>query len=228
MARVTRRRVLRLGGVVGAAAVLPATANIVSAEDGREAYRFFDAWEAKFIEASVDRLIPPDPVWAGAKEAGVPLYLDRQLAGDFGKGARMYRAGPWKNGTPHQGYQLRFTPAELYKLSLERIRALAEDFPTRQPAAQDLFLTELEEGRHDLSGVSSAIFFETLLANTIEGFFADPVYGGNRGKVGWRMIGFPGAHAAYLGLYTRHGLAVNVTPLGMDEVGGHHDSRARR
>src|SRR3712207_7688305 len=61
--------------------------------------------------------------------------------------------------------------------------------------SQDALLSELEAGRLDLGGFSSAIFFETLLANTIEGYFADPAYGGNRDMVSWRMIGFPGARS---------------------------------
>jgi gluconate 2-dehydrogenase gamma chain len=84
---------------------------------------------------------------------------------------------------------------------------------------QDDYLRLLEAGARDLGGFSSAIFFETLLANTIEGYFADPAYGGNRDKAGWRMIGFPGAQAAYLGLYTHHGMRFPGEPLAMDEAG---------
>jgi gluconate 2-dehydrogenase gamma chain len=62
----------------------------------------------------------------------------------------------------------------------------------------------------DIDGFPSSIFFETLLANTVEGFFADPAYGGNKDMVSWRMIGCPGAYAAYLDVYTRHGLGVQA------------------
>ncbi|HEY0418280.1 MAG TPA: gluconate 2-dehydrogenase subunit 3 family protein, partial [Acetobacteraceae bacterium] len=76
------------------------------------------------------------------------------------------------------------------------------------------------EGRLDLDGVPSAEFFETLLANTIEGFFSDPTYGGNRAMVGWRMIGFPGAYAAYLNTYTDHGVRFEREPLSIASEAG--------
>ena len=52
-------------------------------------------------------------------------------------------------------------------------------------------------GEVDLDGVPSAIFFETLFANTIEGFFSDPAYGGNRNMASWKMVGYPGLPATY-------------------------------
>jgi gluconate 2-dehydrogenase gamma chain len=88
-------------------------------------------------------------------------------------------------------------------------------------AEQDALLSELEAERLDLGGFSSAIFFETLLANTIEGYFADPAYGGNRDMVSWRMIGFPGAYAAYLGVYTQHGIRFDREPLSMAHSHAH-------
>jgi hypothetical protein len=85
-------------------------------------------------------------------------------------------------------------------------RALAElagalqgrPFEQRDAQAQDAFLKRLEAGELMLGDIPSAVFFETLLANTIEGYFADPMYGGNRGMVGWRMVGFPGAYAQFV------------------------------
>ena len=64
----------------------------------------------------------------------------------------------------------------------------------------------------------SAVFFETLLANTIEGFFSDPMYGGNRDMVGWRMVGFPGPYAGYLELVGRHNLNFQRTPRGIAQA----------
>ena len=40
-------------------------------------------------------------------------------------------------------------------------------------------------------------FFSVLLQNTMEGYFADPMYGGNRNNAVWKMIGFPGAIGMY-------------------------------
>ena len=67
------------------------------------------------------RLIPADAKWPGALEAGVPNYIDKQLAGAWGAGERLYRSGPWRPGTPTQGYQLPFTPAELFRTALAAI-----------------------------------------------------------------------------------------------------------
>lgn len=48
------------------------------------------------------------------------------------------------------------------------------------------------------TATSGATAFFTLLRNyTIAGYFSDPVQGGNRDMVGWKMIGFPGAHISY-------------------------------
>jgi gluconate 2-dehydrogenase gamma chain len=63
--------------------------------------------------------------------------------------------------------------------------------------------------------VPSAVFFETLLANTVEGYFADPVYGGNRNMVSWRMIGFPGAYADYVELVDQYDYAFEREPLSI-------------
>ena len=89
---------------------------------------------------------------------------------------------------------------------------------------QDQFLQRLEAGEVDLDGVPSALFFETLFANTIEGFFSDPAYGANRDMVGWRMVGFPGVYAAYLGVYTQHGLRYHREPLSMADAQRLHGS----
>lgn len=182
-------------------------------------YRFFNAAEARFVEGAVDRLIPADDDWPGALWAGVPAYIDGQLAGAYGHGARFYAAGPWAAGTPSQGYQYPLNPGQLYRASLAAILAELErrrlDFTQAAPPARDAFLQELEAGKLTLGSLPSSVFFETLLANTIEGWFADPAYGGNRDMVSWRMIGFPGAHAAFLPLYTHHGAKYGQPPISM-------------
>src|SRR3979490_2059630 len=91
-------------------------------------YLFFNAEETAFIEAACERLIPGDEVGPGALDAGVPNYLDKQLGGAWGSGERLYRSGPWQQGTPSQGYQLPFTPAELFRTALH---AIQPDFKDR-------------------------------------------------------------------------------------------------
>ena len=184
-------------------------------------YRFFNAEEAAFIEGAVDRIIPDDDDWPGALWAGVPNYIDGQLAGAYGHGARFYAGGPWATGTPSQGYQLPLNPSQLYRTSLEAILREAGrrglDFRHASPEQRDDFLRVIESGDVDVGGIPSSAFFETFLANTIEGFLADPLYGGNRDMVGWRMIGFPGAYAGYLQLYTHHGMRLDREPMSIGQ-----------
>ena len=180
-------------------------------------YLFFNAEEADFIEAACERLIPGDEVGPGALQAGVPNYLDKQLGGAWGSGERLYRSGPWQQGTPSQGYQLPFTPGELFHTALRAIHAEFKDgaFKDLPSERQDAYLKSLEAGGKDLDGVPSAVFFQMLLQTTVEGFFSDPVYGGNKDMVAWRMIGFPGAYASYYDLIDKHGVKLEREPMSL-------------
>jgi gluconate 2-dehydrogenase gamma chain len=189
-------------------------------------YLFFNASEAAFIEAACERLIPADEHGAGALAAGVPNYLDKQLAGAWGAGERLYRSGPWVAGSKSQGYQLPFTPAELFHQALRAINhdldSRGTPFPRMTVEAQDAYLKSLEGSSADLNGVPSAAFFDMLLQMTIEGFFSDPVYGGNRDMVAWRMIGFPGAYADYYDSIDRHGVKFEREPMSLGEDSQRH------
>lgn len=185
------------------------------------AYLFFTQAEAAFVAAAVARLIPADDLGPGALEAGAVTFIDRQLAGDYGRGARWYMQGPWSEGESTQGYQTRHTPASLYRAAIREIdqavagKQQAAGFAQLAPAEQDAWLQQLEQGKLALPTVSAKTFFQLLLQNTQEGFWSDPIYGGNRDMVGWKLIGFPGArydHSAYVG---RHGAAYPLPPVGL-------------
>jgi gluconate 2-dehydrogenase gamma chain len=184
-------------------------------------YLFLKNDEAAFIEAAVGRLIPADSQWPGGIEAGVPNYIDKQLGGAWGAGERLYRSGPWQPGTPSQGYQLPFTPAELFRTALTAInKQLSEagtPFASMSADQQDAYLHSLETGGKDLGGIPSDVFFEHLWDCTVEGFLSDPVYGGNRDMVSWRMIGFPGAYASYYDLVDQHGMQLDRAPMSLAE-----------
>jgi gluconate 2-dehydrogenase gamma chain len=184
-------------------------------------FRFFAPAESAFIEAAVGRLIPSDPVGPGAVEAGVPFFIDRQLAGLFGRGDHYYLGGPWKKGMPEQGYQLRFSPAQLYRAAIAAIDRYASSrfsgaaFANLQDTDKDAVLKGLEAGTIQLdSGVDAKTFFEMLLQNTKEGYFSDPIYGGNKDMAAWKMIGYPGAHYDYSEWVTRHGERVPYPTVG--------------
>lgn len=231
---ITRRNLIKLG-VAGAVAVpapalgqqqQPATEPRQPGQElaaTQDVLFFFNEPEASFVTAAVDRLIPADPVWPSASEAGVVTYIDRQLASGYGDGAKMYLDGPWVPEAPtQQGYQLRFTPAELYRRAIAETRQAVSarhgrEFWELDATPMDEVLTGLETGEIELPSLPSPVFFETLLANTIEGWFADPAYGGNRDMVAWRMIGFPGAYAQYLDLVDRHGVPYHREPISISD-----------
>jgi gluconate 2-dehydrogenase gamma chain len=237
MAEVSRRTLIKATGAIGAAmlpaapaietangagpaaAIPAATSSVCAAAAASTTYVFFNSEGAAFIEAAVARLIPADEEWPGALEACVPNYIDKQLAGAWGAGERLYRSGPWQPGTPSQGYQLPYTPAELFRTALAAInKELAHpQFAKMSPGDQDSYLKKLEAGGKDLGGVPSDVFFAHLWESTLEGFFSDPVYGGNCNMVSWRMIGFPGAYASYYDLVDQHGIKLDRAPMSLAE-----------
>ena len=85
-----------------------------------QGYIFFNLEEQEWIERLVNHMIPADKLSPKGTDLGVHFYIDRALAGGWGKGDRLYQAGPWKKGLPTQGYQLPLTPANLYKVSIEQ------------------------------------------------------------------------------------------------------------
>jgi gluconate 2-dehydrogenase gamma chain len=166
------------------------------------AYTFLTAPEGAFIEAAVDRFIPADDLTPGGTESGVALFIDRQLAGAWGSGDRTYMQGPWQKGKPTQGYQSPMTPAEFFRAGIGATngycrRTYQKDFDRLTVDQQINVLQNMEQGRITFDTVPAQEFFNLLLATAMQGFFADPIYGGNREKVAWKMIGFPGVIAIY-------------------------------
>jgi gluconate 2-dehydrogenase gamma chain len=182
---------------------------------------FFTAEERAFIDAAVARLIPADELGPGAREAGATTFIDRQLAGAFGQAQTWYMQGPWGEGTASQGFQSRLTPAQMYRTAIKEIDALCRRsfgnkvFAELAAADQDKVLGGLEKGEMDLQGVKSESFFAVFLQNTIEGFLSDPIYGGNRDMMGWKLIGFPGARYDYRDYVGKHGEAFPLPPVGI-------------
>jgi gluconate 2-dehydrogenase gamma chain len=189
-----------------------------------EAYTFFTAPEAAFVEAAVERLIPTDELGPGAKEAGVAYFIDQQLNGQFGLAAKMYRQGPWAQGAPTQGYQLPLAPRDVYRIAIGETNAFCKKqygrtFDRLSPVQQDAVLQMLEDAKLTLDTVPGKVFFEMLYANTQQGFFADPMYGGNRNKIGWKLIGHPGVPVAYNAFIGKHNVPYRVAePVGIADV----------
>ncbi|MGN6657759.1 MAG: gluconate 2-dehydrogenase subunit 3 family protein [Achromobacter mucicolens] len=188
--------------------------------------KFFNAQEALTMDAIAARLIPADDLGPGAKEAGVTLFLDGQLAGAWGAGSQLYRQGPFEPGTPEQGYQLSFTPAEMFRRGLAALDAAArkadgKPFAELDAVRQDAWLRDMQEGKPDFSPLPSGVFFQALLEGTIEGFFSDPLYGGNADMVGWKLVGFPGAFASFSNDIERHGVIWAGQPVSIANATSH-------
>jgi gluconate 2-dehydrogenase gamma chain len=216
----SRRKFLK-GTFVGISAVtlagqLPVLAKVQASE---KVERYFTEPENSFLGVAVDRIIPPDERWPGAVQAGVVEFIDRQMAGPWGRGELIYRHGPFYEGTPSQGYQFEYTPAELFRRSINainhRFSAQGTSFDRLSDSEKDAYLSTLEKGGIDLDGVDSAVFFDQLLGMTVQGLFSDPLYGGNKNMVGWRMVGFPGAYADYYDLIDQHGIEFKREPLSI-------------
>lgn len=184
-------------------------------------WMFFTADEAATIEAVVDRLIPADERGVGGKDAGCAVFIDRQLAGPYGRDGGLYTRPPFMPGVPTQGYQAEATSGGRYRAGL---KALADyvvsefggkSFAQLAPADQDKVLSGLETGKIALKDVKGEDFFALLLQNTQEGFFADPIYGGNRDMAGWRLIGFPGARYDYRDWVERHNEPYPLPPVSI-------------
>jgi len=197
----------------------------VPAEPGP--WKYFTGDEAQAVEALVDRLIPPDPKFAGGRQAGCAVYIDRQLAGPFGSAQGLYMRGPFDpKAPPDQGNQSPQTPAAHYRQALAELdqhcRATFAGKPfARLPAEQqDKVIGGLEDGSIKFSQGESKAFFSMVLTNTQEGFFADPLYGGNRDMVGWRMIGYPGARYDYRDWVDHHNERYPHAPVSVDVGSG--------
>jgi gluconate 2-dehydrogenase gamma chain len=196
-----------------------------------EAYGFFTPAEAAFIDAATARIIPTDAEGPGAHEAGVVTFIDRQLNGDYGRAVKWYMQGPYGKSADGQGYQSSFTPAEAYRAAIKatddycRNTYQGNGFADLTPDQQDSTLKAMETDGIEIPGIGSKDFFNSLLRqNTLEGFFSDPLYGGNRDMVGWRMIGFPGARGDFVDYMDTSDQPYPLPPVGVE---GHREMQMR-
>lgn len=204
-----------VAGAVGAASValLPAAAAAASndtrqselaalgAADANVAgYEWLRPSEQAFVEALVDHLCPADNLSPGGVDMGLNIFFDRALAGAWGQGDRLYLQGPFKLGSENQGYQLGMTPAALFRAGTEGLGQYCQTmyqkgFDALTPADKEYVLKGLLAGSISLpNGVPVSTYFAQLLQMFYEAMFSDPIYGGNRNKIAWKMIGYPGVN----------------------------------
>ena len=224
LASASRRSLLNAALFLPAASVVgcssPRESNHSEAQEPPPAFAFFNPEERAFVEAATERLIPDEEDGLGARGAGVAVFIDRQLAGPFGRAERWYMQGPWAAGIPEQGYQLKVTPGELYQTATRDVNAWCrtnhgKDFAALPGAVQDDVLHGLESGDIELTDVPAKVFFTMLWNNTVEGFLADPMYGGNRNFAGWKLIGFPGPRYNYVSDIEQYGKPYTLPTVGI-------------
>jgi gluconate 2-dehydrogenase gamma chain len=184
-------------------------------------WQFFTADEGRAMEALADRIIPPDPQTPGGKESGSAVFIDRQLAGPYGAQDGLYLRPPFLSGAKNQGHQSEAGPRQQYREGLAALdRACAAKYAGKRFADlsdddKDDMLNGLEKGTVKLDGVDGQAFFSQAISDVQMGFFADPVYGGNRDMVAWKMIGYPGARYNYLDWVDRHNERFPLPPVSM-------------
>ncbi len=186
-----------------------------------EGYEFLNIEEGAFVEALVDHMVPADEHSPKGTDLGIHVYIDHALAGAWGKGDRLYMQGPWKQGSPNQGYQLPLTPADLYRAGIAAtnahcVKTYGKTFDRLDETQREAVLVGLSTAKITFdSGLPVRTFWGTVYQTVMEGMFADPIYGGNRNKAGWRMLGFPGAIA----VHREHVLQYRDKPFPNDPVG---------
>ena len=169
--------------------------------------RFFTAAEARVVSAACERIFPGDASGPGATDAGVVIYIDRQLAGPYGRDKYRYLKPPFVTSVPEHGHQGKESPRDIYRAGIRDLANFA-DLPAE---AQDQKLLEAESTR----------FFALVRSHTLEGMFCDPMHGGNAELVGWRMVGYPGPQMSYRAEIDQHfGQAWRPKPTSLRQLIG--------
>ena len=188
---------------------------------------FFTLDEARTVEALTATIMPGSPEDPGAREAGVVMYIDGLLWFDRGFGTRTYYLPPfamtYEGDSPPEapefvdtdilwipqemisrfGWQSILTPREFYRMGIQAVNSYARNnhgdgYANLSEAQQEEIMTALAGDEFDpIGGLPSSNFFDLLRQHTIEGMFGDPAYRGNKGLVGWKLLGYPGAQRAY-------------------------------
>ena len=189
--------------------------------------RFLNPDQLAIVTAMAARIIPGDEDDPGAVEAGAVDYIDLLLTTHEGYPQRTYTGGPmaqtYEGDEPPEpedgviwvqedelgryGWQSIRTPREIYQMGLARLEELAQQrhgtaFVDLGDDEQDELLEAVEDAEDDdvdeiFEPIGGETFFGLVKDHVVQGFLADPMYGGNRDRVGWDHIGFPGAQRAY-------------------------------
>lgn len=204
------------GGVIGGALLGGYFGNPFKSEEEKkedeaerhytETRMFFTRYEDfNVLRHATERIYPEDDNGPGAIGLGVPYFIDKQLAGEYGSNKKDYMRGPAQKVEGINTYQTLMTRGDVFleglrKLNAESKKEYDDTFINLEGEEQDALLTKMEEGNIKLNGVEGTTFFNLLRQMTIEGAYADPLYGGNKDMEGWKMREHPGIRSAYIDL----------------------------
>lgn len=187
---------------------------------------FFTTEQYQLTQAASERIFPEDENGPGAKELNAAIYIDHQLASPWGLNVKDYRLGAFHTPEPTQGGQTKMLrkdlfPAGLLALNTYSVEQFEKKFTELEIAEQDAVLTDFSEGKTTVyKGVSSTEFFNLLRSLTMEGVYADPLYGGNKEMLGWKMRKYPGSRMTYLQEIQSENFVV-LEPQGLNSHMGH-------
>lgn len=229
-----------------------------SSWDPQNARMFFNRSEDfKVLQHATERIYPKDDNGPGAVELGVPYFIDKQLAGQWGINAKDYRHGPFLKTGEKKGLQsknaeefkpdqpdhpgIKMPPDEkseletqrhqsrlnrgqiiiegLRKINKESQKQFDTSFDQANEDQQNQVLEKFAKGKVAMRGVAAENFFMLLRQMTIEGAYADPLYGGNKNMEGWKMKGFPGAQPSYRDVIDSED-AVSMEPMSLTNYQG--------
>ena len=219
------------GGILSAAPVESQAAEThhtapVSSENSKTSPKgrmfFTNDLEFSTLSEASERIFPKDENGPGAKELGVPFFIDIQLGGAFGSNAREYMSGPFSQGAPTQGYQTALFKKDLFiqgllALNKQSQTVFKKNFPDLSDTEKDQILKMCESGSIQTEGFTSSYFFSVLRSAVIAGVYADPIYSGNNSMNGWRMKKYPGAQMSYYDIMTS-GKFENIAPMSLSDM----------
>lgn len=188
MSNLSRRNFVAAIGSGAAAVWLTAEARVLFAAGARAAaaaraqspFKVLTADQAADLDAATSRIVPTDST-PGAHEANVVRFIDESLAS-------------WAKAQRDDVNKL---VAELRRVAAQKHKG-AKSFAALTPAEQDAVIATMEKTKGSRFG--------DLRGMTISGMFADPKYGGNANKAGWKVLGFDDkfSWAAPFGWYDRN------------------------
>lgn len=171
----------------------------------QEARTFFSrSDDFETLAAATERIYPKDDHGPGAIELGVPYFIDKQLSGFWGFNSKDYTQGPFKpKSSDTHGLQSKLNRGEMFLVGLRRILEISQKeydnkFFNLEGEEQDAILESFEANDVDVKGMRADTFFSLLRNTTIEGVYADPVYGGNKDMQGWKMMDYPGPRMGWM------------------------------